>query len=214
MVYKGPRCIFGPFVFVTECLLIRYNTSMASSDLLGQVQTLFHLPEVILVEKAKQGDRDAFGTLYQKYLDGIYRYVYFRVGKREIAEDITATVFAKAWEKLSSYIRVDGSLKAWLYTIAHNLVIDYYREKKEYVGIPEHVEDGKESIESAVAKKVQVEQILEKVRQLPEEQQQVLLLRFVEDMSHKEISYVLGKREDAVRAQVSRALKALRKEFI
>lgn len=185
-----------------------------SSDLLQEVQTLFHLPEAILVEKSKHGDRDAFGTLYQKYLDGIYRYVYFRVGKREVAEDISATVFAKAWEKLSSYTRVDGSLKAWLYTIAHNQVIDYYRAKKEQLGIPEHIEDGKESIESSVEKKVQVEQILEEVRKLPEEQQQVILLRFVEDMSHKQISYVLGKREDAVRAQLSRALKALRKELV
>lgn len=166
------------------------------------------------MERAKKGDRDAFGALYTKYLDGIYRYTYFRVGKKEVAEDIAATVFAKAWEKLATYTRVNGSLKAWLYTIAHNQVIDYYREKKEHIGIPEHVEDGKESIELSVEKKVQVEQILDKVRQLPEEQQQVILLRFVEDMSHKEISYVLGKREDAVRAQLSRALKALRKELI
>lgn len=167
--------------------------------------------EWFLIQEAKRGDREAFGKLYEYYLDPLYRFVFFRVGqKREIAEDIVSDVFLKAWQKLESFKK--GNFRAWLYMIARNLVIDQYRASaKVHVGVDESLADAKINIEDSVLTSIACQEVIDAMKHLTEEQQEVLLLKFVEDMGNKEIAKITGKREDAVRAMQYRGLQELRK---
>lgn len=173
-------------------------------------QTISLIPEWVLVKQAQRGDRDAFGKLYQKYLDKLYRYIYFRVGQdTDMAEDMTHGVFLKAWEKLKSF--TGGSFQAWLYTIARNMVIDYYRSSRPMAVLHENIVDDTAVPEENIFLRLQVEKIRRAFTYLTSEQQEVMTMRFINDMSHREIAHVLGKKEDAVRALQYRALKELRK---
>src|SRR4051812_38116798 len=89
-----------------------------------------------LVRKAKQGQEEAFGSIYNLYFEKIYRFIYYRVSHKEVAEDLAEEVFLKVFSKLSS-IEKDGSFEGWLYQIARNKVIDYYRDKKQLVALEE-----------------------------------------------------------------------------
>src|ERR1044071_6299092 len=86
--------------------------------------------ELKLIRFSQQGDRDAFGCLYETYLDRIHRYIYFRVMDPEVAEDITSLVFLRAWEKLETFQSGRSPFAGWLYRIAHNAIIDHYRTRK------------------------------------------------------------------------------------
>lgn len=173
-------------------------------------QTLALPREWILLKRAKLGEKEAFGKLYEIYMDRIYRYNFFRVGQdRFVAEDLTADVFVKAWEKLDKFDK--GSFQAWIYTIARNTIIDYMRTGKKHKQLDETVIDEKIDIEEEVHKKLGVEKILSCLDDLTEEQREIIILRFVNDMSYKDIAALLKKQEDAIRALQYRALKQLKK---
>lgn len=173
-------------------------------------QKLFELTEWFYIREAKLGDRDAFGKLYQHYGDRIYRFVYFRCGQhRENAEDIAADVFVKAWEKLHTFKK--GNFQAWLYMIAKNTLVDFYRSTKMQVPLSEDVVDNKPSIVDMVSMSLETQRVKEAMKELTPEQQEVLALRFIEDLSYKEIAEIVAKQEDAVRALSSRGIKELRK---
>ncbi len=166
-----------------------------------------------LIARAQRGDTAAFGDLYERYLMTIFRYVFYRVGETNEAEDLTETVFLKAWEALDRYRVREVPFRAWLYRIAHNTLIDCYRTTKETVPFDDQLElpdpadrpdelfDLKES-RTAVTQALQI---------LPPDYQHVLTLRFISGLSHSETSQVLGRSEEAVRVLQHRALNALRK---
>lgn len=168
-----------------------------------------------LVHQAKSGDSEAFAQLYDAYMERVYRYVYFRVSDEQTAEDLASQVFLKAWEGLERY-QINGSpFVAWLYTIAHNLVIDHYRTRKEAVGLDEIIplaaED--ESLDEQVGASFDLQIMREVLEILNEEQQQVLTLRFIAELSTEEIAKAMGKREGAVRALQMRALQMMSKHM-
>ncbi|HEX7041865.1 MAG TPA: RNA polymerase sigma factor [Patescibacteria group bacterium] len=166
--------------------------------------------EWILIHEAKLGDKEAFGRLYKIYVDKIYRFVFFRVGrKREITEDIVSDIFLKAWEKLDTFKK--GNFQAWVYMIARNKVIDHYRQNREHVSLNEEITEEKINLEDDVLNKLEVERIKDAIKNLTEDQQEVIILKFIEDVSNSEIANIMGKREDAVRALSSRGIKELRK---
>ncbi len=167
-----------------------------------------------LVRQAQAGDENAFARLYDAYLERIYRYIYFRVAEEQVAEDITSQVFLKAWETLDRY-RITGSpFIAWLYRIARNAVIDHYRTQKSIVGL-EEVAPARASYSGDLDEKLDLQFAARDLRlalqQLTEEQQQVLILKFISDFSTLEIAKQMGKRQGAVRALQMRALQALAK---
>jgi RNA polymerase sigma-70 factor, ECF subfamily len=169
--------------------------------------------EARLVKLAKSGDSDAFGDLYDGYIDRIYRYVYFRVAEVQTAEDLASQVFLKAWENLDRYKPSGAPFLAWLYTIARNAVIDHYRTRKETVALDEALglsSDGIAPDEQAELH-FETESLREAIRTLTEDQQQVLILKFISGMTTDEIAHQLGKRSGAVRALQMRALQALSK---
>ncbi len=168
--------------------------------------------ETKLIERAVRGDGEAFGELYQNHLDEIYRYIYYRVGDERDAEDLTELVFLKAWQALPAY-RIDGSpFSCWLYRIAHNAVIDYHRC---HPPVTLSIDDpcGPEAVEGNPLKQViayeESRSLAQAISNLTEEQQQVIILRFIEGQSHAEIARILDKREGACRMIQNRALIAL-----
>ena len=169
--------------------------------------------ELNLVRRAQAGDQGAFTLLYDAYMDRIYRYVYFRVADDGTAEDITSQVFLKAWEKLDSF-KTDGPpFVAWLYQVAHNAVIDYYRTRKQTIPIEEAapMPARGESLDDTMDRQFDLEVLRASLQQLTSEQQQVIVLKFIARLSTEEIARVMKKREGAIRALQMRALQTLAK---
>ncbi|HLD27475.1 MAG TPA: RNA polymerase sigma factor [Patescibacteria group bacterium] len=164
-----------------------------------------------LVIKANQGDTEAFGKLFDKYSAKIYRFIYYKVSSAEIAEDFTSQCFLKIWEQISSGAKV-RSFQSWMYKIARNLVIDYYRSR-EREELPLIYQE--EEIQSEV--KVDPDKNLDKdflekvLLNLNVEVREIITLRFIEELSIKEIAKIVDKSPANVRVIIHRALKELNK---
>jgi RNA polymerase sigma-70 factor, ECF subfamily len=165
----------------------------------------------ILVARACQGDTAAFGDLYERLLDDIYRYVYYRVSNQQDAEDLAETVFLKAWQGLSNYKPEGAPFMAWLYRIAHNTVVDHYRTNKTPEPLADHpyLPDERESVEAQVLSRTEIEQLTTKLQEMTPIHQEVLILRFINGLSPAETAAALDKSNGAVRVLQHRALKEL-----
>jgi RNA polymerase sigma-70 factor (ECF subfamily) len=169
--------------------------------------------EAVLVECAVAGAADAFGELYQLHLDAIFRYVYYRIGDTSDAEDLTEQVFLKAWEALPGYKQRGNPFTSWLYRIAHNIVVDYHRHQKRTVPMPppEKIDRASEQPTSLerVIRAEEAAALAEAIAQLSDEQQHVIVLRFIEGRKHAEVARIIGKSEGACRIIQYRALTTL-----
>lgn len=169
--------------------------------------------ERALVLRAIRRDSAAFGILYETHLDRVYRYVYYRVGSTAEAEDLTEQVFLKAWEAIERYEARGVPFIAWLYRLAHNLVVDYYRARRPTMpleDVAEAEEPGANTLDS-VENELDAEEVRLAVRKLSPEHQQLIVLRFVEGLSHAEVAQITGKTEGATRVVQYRALQSLAK---
>lgn len=172
------------------------------------------MDEVTLIHLSQKGDREMFAHLYDAYNERIYRYVYHRVDDDMLAEDITSQIFLKVWEKLSTYRTGQAPFLAWIYRIAHNTVIDYYRTKKAVIFMddtksiePSYVDE----IEEKLDLQFQAQQLQKALQELTMEQQLVLRLKFAAGLNTTEIARKLGKQAGAVRALQMRGLRGLAK---
>ncbi len=165
-----------------------------------------------LVQKAMQGDGDAFTRLYDMYLDKVYKHIYYRVTVVSDVEDLTQETFLRAWRSIKSYRPTEKPFVAWLYTIAHNLIIDHYRKGGRDKTVP--LEDVSQSAQGHRDKGMDAMLDQDVVRRmlsrLAGEQQQVLMMRFVEGFEYSDVAAALGKSEGAVRVIQLRALRRLR----
>ena len=169
-----------------------------------------------LVLQAQDGNSEAFGQLYDAYMERIYRFVYFRVEDQQTAEDITSQVFLKAWSNLDRFQFSRTPYLAWLYTIAHNAVIDHYRTRKVTTALDDvqlSQPDHSEVVENEIDLTAEMRSVKTALRALTDDQQKVLTLKFIEGMSNNEIARHLGKREGAIRALQMRGLQALAKQL-
>ena len=171
------------------------------------------IEEEVLIKKAKNSDGTAFQALYDNYVSQIYRFVFLKVGQKQDAEDITQHVFLSAWENISSYEYRGFPFSSWLYRIASNAVVDHFRASGRTVNIeaiPEEYlksdDNGTESIDTAI----RIEAVQAMLTKLESDQQSVLIMKFVEDKSNKEIAEALQKTEGAIRVIQHRALKQLK----
>lgn len=167
--------------------------------------------EMTLVRRAIRGDAESFGTLYEQHLEAIYRYVYFRVSDHHDAEDLTETVFLKAWQAIANYELDEVPFVAWLYRIAHNTVIDHYRRTQHEEPLVDDVQmsDRQPLLEGQIVAQEKSAQLVQAIRRLPPMQQHVVILRFIEGLTHAEAAAVLHKEEGTVRVLQHRALKQL-----
>lgn len=162
-------------------------------------------------EKAKTGDEEAFGLIYDYFAEKILRFIYFRTGHKEVAEDILSDTFVKAWTKLSQ-VNSHKALSTWLYQIAKNNVIDYYRVRKNLVPIDEvaaFLEDAAPAIDDSLLG-FRDQKLLAMVENLPQEQREVIRYKFFEDLTNQEIALLMNKTEGAIRVIQHRAVVKLR----
>ena len=171
-------------------------------------------PEVImLVDKAAKGNFEAFGKLYGMFMDKIYRYAYYQVKDRMTAEDITENVFVKAWKRIATCKGRGRTFVAWLYRIAHNEIIDTRQAKQKMVAIELDDISDLDTPEFQTDRKFEYEELAEQIAELPENQRQVIILKFVEGLSNAEIGQILNKSEGAIRILQMRALTAMREKL-
>lgn len=163
------------------------------------------------VRRAVRGDREAFGQLYDLYVDRIYKYIYYRLGNPAEAEDLTAEVFTRAWEAIGRFKEREGGFPAWLFRIAHNLLVDHFRTRRETLSLEELEPVGEETpgFEQMVEKGEIQRMLSQALGKLTAEQQQVILLRFIAGYSSEEVAKMMSKSEEAVRALQYRALTSL-----
>ncbi len=159
-------------------------------------------------------DRAAFGELYSRYVNRIYNYVYYRTGNHQDAEDLTSRVFFKALAHIDRYVDRGVPFSAWLYRIAHNQVANWHRDRsrRRIVPLDDFMLDGEapEAPETVAESSEEEAQLLELIRALPPERQQLLVLKFVEHLSNAEIGAIMNRTEGAIKSLYHRTLLALR----
>jgi RNA polymerase sigma-70 factor (ECF subfamily) len=172
---------------------------------------------IALVELARAGDAEAFGQLYDHYQPGVYRFLYYRVGSAALAEDLTSETFVRALRNMGSFRWQGKDFGAWLTTIARNLATDHAKSGRSRLEVA--TEDmslhdtSVEGPEGAVLASITREVLLKALRQLPAEQQDCLVLRFLQSRSIAETAAVLGRSEGAVKQLQLRAVRNLAKKL-
>lgn len=170
-----------------------------------------------ILKLAAQGDREAFGMLYERYVGRIYNYIYYRTGNMYDAEDLTERVFLRAMRHIGNYRDRGLPISAWLYRIAHNLVANWHRDNSRKKEIPLDdalwVHSHHEHPESELVQSEERDRLLRVLRYLPADRQQLLILKFVEHMSNAEIGQIMGRTEGAIKSLYHRTLLALRDDL-
>lgn len=164
-----------------------------------------------LAARAASGDRAAFERIYNLLVDDLYSYVRGQCRNETVAEDIVANVFLKAWRSAKGYRPQSHTFRRWIFTIARNEVRDHWRASQRTLPMVEFdISDERHT--EVEADPVEVRRLVQQaLSTLTDEQRQVVVLRYFSNKSHEEIATILGKREGAVRAQLMRALRQMRK---
>ena len=182
-----------------------------------KVQSSYQLEDELgLVQRAQKQDVKAFAELYEAYFDRIYRYISLKIRDQTEAEDLTQQVFMKALQSVSSYKCKGAPFSSWLYRIAHNHTVDYYRKhSKATIPIDDlPLTDCSHDPQKMLEQKIDVEELMEATKHLSTAQQEVLSLRFTGDLSIKECAQIMGKSENAIKALQHSAVIALRKALL
>lgn len=169
-----------------------------------------------MLRRAQKGDPIVVSALYERYQKGIYRYLYYRVGDQQTAEDLTSEVFLRMIEALSNYDNQNISFQAWLFQIARNLSIDHYRKMgvRRDVPLDENLPgQGNEPLD-LIARELTSEKLRHALVELPDNQRDVILMRFISGMPIAEVAQVLHKSEDSIKGLQRRALLELREILV
>jgi RNA polymerase sigma-70 factor (ECF subfamily) len=176
------------------------------------------LPDQDLVRLAKH-NREVFGVLYERYITKIYNYIYYRTGNHHDAEDLTAAVFHRAMKHIENYTDRGVPFQAWLYRIAHNLVANWHRDRsrRKIIALEDFIGpslDDNDGPDFHTELKEERDALLQAIRHLPEERQQLLLLKFIDRRSNAEIGEIMGRTEGAIKSLYHRTLNALRDDDV
>ncbi|WP_405017954.1 ECF subfamily RNA polymerase sigma factor, BldN family [Kitasatospora sp. NBC_00070] len=172
-----------------------------------------HNPIMELVERAQAGESEAFGRLYDHYSDTVYRYIYYRVGGRATAEDLTSETFLRALRRIGTFTWQGRDFGAWLVTIARNLVADHFKSSRFRLEVTTgEMLDSNEcerSPEDSVLESLSNAALLDAVRRLNPQQQECVTLRFLQGLSVAETARIMGKNEGAIKTLQYRAVRTL-----
>lgn len=172
---------------------------------------MLKITEKILLRQIKNGDEQAFTFFYNRYKDKIYRFIYFKVSHKERADDLVNETFIKVFHYLRDGEDEIGNFQAFLYKTARNLVIDFYRTRKQEVSLedsPEIVSETK--IDQEVNYAINLENVEKAIKKLPDDYKQVLTLKFVNNLNFREISEIIGKSTGTCRVLAHRGVKKLK----
>ena len=178
---------------------------------------LAEAPESELISLATGGDADAFGVLYEKYIDQIYNYIYYRTSNGKDAEDLCSRVFIRALHHIERYEDRGYPFSAWLYRIAHNLVVNWYRDKEKKGEIslseqyPPPTMDG--NVEDRIEEEDEKTALLRVISSLPDDRKELLILKHVEGLTNSEIGQIMDRTEGAIKALYHRTLESLRDDY-
>ena len=163
------------------------------------------------IEACVRGDAASFGVLYDRYIEPIYRFIYYKTFSEEVAEDLASDTFHKALTRITSYDVDRGSFSSWLYQIARNTVIDYYRTRRSTVPIEDLFEFGTDDRTPQVHDaKLVLARVYDYLASLSPRQREIIMLRVWEEKSYREIAEIMGSTEPAVKMAFSRAIRDLR----
>lgn len=170
-----------------------------------------------LIALATEGNAEAFGALYEKYIDQIYSYIYYRTSNGKDAEDLCSRVFIRALRHIERYEDRGYPFSAWLYRIAHNLVVNWYRDRDRTDEIsltdyfPPPTVDG--SVEEKIESRDERAELLEILQKLPDDRKELLILKHVEGLTNLEIGQIMDRTEGAIKALYHRTLESLRDDY-
>ncbi len=169
-----------------------------------------------LIVRFQEGDFDAFGDLYERYIDRIFAFILRKTSDRQVAEDLTSQVWMKTMKGLSWFSSKKwASFRSWIYRIAQNTVIDYYRTKKQDIAIDEMVEIWFSlDIEKYIDDRRKLQEVQEFLRGLKKIEQEIVILRVWDELSYREIAEITGKKEDNCKQIFGRTLKKIRAHII
>lgn len=169
-----------------------------------------------LVKLSKE-DKGAFGELYERYMPKMYSYIFYRTSNQHDAEDLTARVFFRAMSHIGNYVDKGLPFQAWLYRIAHNLVANWHRDqgRRKIIALDDYVGHSlkSESPDRLAEELEEREQLMEAIQGLPEDRQQLLLLKFIDQLSNAEIGQIMSRTEGAIKSLYHRTLLSLRDEL-
>lgn len=195
-----------PIALKQGCCLLSIEDGTLDSD----------VDEAVLIEQAKT-DKEAFGQLYERYVDRIYNYVYYRTGNVADAEDLTARIFMRAMKHIPNYRNQGVPFSAWLYRIAHNLVANWHRDnsRRKIIALDDVSQwrlagEGPEFAAQLMEDK---ESLMVAIRRLPGDRQELLTLKFIERLSNAEIGAIMGRSEGAIKSLYHRTLLSLREDL-
>jgi RNA polymerase sigma-70 factor, ECF subfamily len=169
------------------------------------------------VTLACRGNPEAFSYLYEKNITRIYNYIFYRIGSASDAEDITSRVFYRAFGHINSYVEKGVPFSAWLYRIAHNLIANWHRDnlRRKEVPLEDHLDLPQKSDqpERTLEKNQEMDLLLKGIRRISADRQQLILLKYLENLSNAEIALIMGRSEGAIKSLYHRALISLREEM-
>lgn len=175
------------------------------------------IKEIILYSKVKSKDAKSFIKIYDLYVDQIYRFIYFKVSNAEEAEDLSSAVFLKVWSHIQEGNEIkQKTLKALIYKISRNLIIDHYRKVSRQKSVSmeddyiKEIVDDKQDIQKEIELKDDVESVKLKLKELKDEYREVIVMRFVNELSISEIADILDKPKGGVRVLIYRAVESLK----
>jgi len=166
--------------------------------------------ETALIQRAKEYDQAAWVEIYERYKHSIYNYIYYRVNETALAEDLTQEVFVRALESIDSFTPRGISISAWLYRMAHNLVADHYRRDRE-LPLDERLVVPDEGTGELAERRLAHVELRKALSRLTGDQQEVIILKFVDRLSNAKVAQIMGKTEGAIKSLQHRALASLRR---
>lgn len=185
---------------------VTYNSSINTTE----APSVSELKEREALRALQNGDTEKFVVLYDLYMEKIYRYLFFRLHHKELAEDLTSQTFLQAYSKIHQYDSTKGAFGAWLYRVARNLMIDEVRRRKPTESIDQHFDlKDDTNIETETDRSLNSEAVWKLMETLPEDARELLTLRLWDELSYAEIAAVTGKNEGALKMQFSRLIKKL-----
>lgn len=196
---------------------MRMENKHRRNTLFKRAKALKTLDDMALVDLVKAGEKEAFGELYERYIDKIYSYIYYRTGNHHDAEDLTARVFYRAMGHIETYTERGVPFQAWLYRIAHNLIANWHRDRgrRKIIALDEFIAASLKSDapDHQAEENEEREALLGAIRRLPEERQQLLTLKFVDHLSNADIGAIMNRTEGAIKSLYHRTLIALRDDL-
>lgn len=167
-----------------------------------------------IIKECQKGNLDNFGLIYDDFFDKIYRFIYYKTHHKQTAEDLTSKTFIKALEKINSFDSKKGLFSSWIYRIARNNVIDYYRTNKKNFDISGIWDLGEsKDFDKTIDDRDKLAQVSRYLKKFKPEQREIIIMRIWDGLSYKEISEIIGKKEGNCKMIFSRTMTKLRQEI-